>query len=168
MKNIILIGMMGCGKTTVSKVLGKKLHRTVVDVDKYIEEKYKQTIPELFENGENYFRDLETRCIEEISSRSDLVISTGGGVVLKSINIELLKKNGIIIYIDRPIELIYKDIDITNRPLLKDGPEALYEIYNKRNSLYISAAHYHLISDGSINQITKRIINVINSESEVV
>ena len=102
MKNIVLIGIMGCGKTTIAKLLADKLQRPVIDTDEYIVEKYQQTIQEMFEVSEEYFRNKETEACKDIARLDGHIVSTGGGVVLNSLNIDYLKQNGIIIYIDRP------------------------------------------------------------------
>ena len=101
MKNIVLIGIMGCGKTTISKLLAEKLHRPVIDIDEYIVEKYNQSINEMFAISEDYFRQNETACCKDLADIQDHIISTGGGVILKKENIDYLKKNGIVFYIDR-------------------------------------------------------------------
>ncbi|MFQ8769465.1 MAG: shikimate kinase [Thomasclavelia ramosa] len=112
MKNIVLIGIMGCGKTTLSRMLGEKLNRPVIDIDEYIVEKYHQTIPEMFEVSETYFRNNETAGCKDVSDLNGHIISTGGGVVLRPENIKYLKQNGIIIYIDRPIDNILTDVKL--------------------------------------------------------
>lgn len=161
MKNIVLIGIMGCGKTTISKMLGEKLNRPVIDIDEYIEEKYQQTIPEMFEVSETYFRDNETAGCKDAASLSGYIISTGGGVILKSINIEYLKQNGIIIYIDRPIDNILTDVQVASRPLLKEGPQKLYDLDKQRHRLYLEACDHHIINDDTLENITDKIIEIV-------
>ena len=121
--SFILYGNPGCGKTTISKLLSERLNRPMIDLDEYLVNKYKMTIPEMFDISENYFRERETECCQDASLLDGYIISTGGGVVKKEENIEYLKKNGIIIYIDRPIINILEDVDTASRPLLKDGPD---------------------------------------------
>lgn len=161
MKNIILIGMMGCGKTTISKKLGKKLNRPVVDIDQYIVDKYQMTISEMFEISEDYFREREHICCEDISLYDGYIVSTGGGVIKNPSNIEVLKKNGIVIYLDRPIPLILETIDTSTRPLLKDGATKLYELYDERHQSYLNACDIHMINDCSLDEIVNKIIEVI-------
>ncbi len=163
MKNIVLIGMMGCGKTTVARILSRILRKTVIDMDDYLEEKYQQSIPEIFLKGESYFRDLESICISEVSKRENIIISTGGGVVLRNENIKELKQNGIIIYIDRPIEDIVSDVDIASRPLLKEGSKKAIELFNKRNPLYLEACDYHVISNGTIDDVVNKVLKLLNT-----
>lgn len=163
MKNIVLIGIMGCGKTTISKMLGEKLKRPVVDIDAYIVEKNGQTIPEMFAISETYFRDKETAGCKDVAALNGAIISTGGGVVLKTENIAYLKQNGVIIYIDRPIDNILSDVQADTRPLLKDGPQRLYELDQQRRQLYLDACDYHVINDDTLETITNKIIDLVNS-----
>lgn len=163
MKNIVLIGIMGCGKTTVAEILGSQLNRPFMDLDAQIEKVY-GPIPQLFEQGENCFREAESRIIEEISSLSGYVISTGGGVVLIENNIMALKRNGIIFFIDRPIEKIIESVDCSTRPLLKNGPEALYAIYKKRYSLYVSYCDYHIKSTNDLSDTVGSIQKILMNQ----
>ena len=110
MENIVLIGMMGCGKTTISNLLSKELSRPLIDIDEYLVDKYDMTIPEMFDISEDYFRERETICCQEVGLLENYIISTGGGVIKNPKNIEALQRNGIIIYIDRPVELILSDV----------------------------------------------------------
>ena len=124
-KNIILIGMPGCGKTTIGSILAKQLKIEFIDMDEYIQNTTSKTVGELFETGEEHFRDIETKACIELAKKKNILISTGGGVVKRSENIGILKKDSIIIFIDRPVEKILKDVDVSKRPLLKDGKEKI-------------------------------------------
>ena len=119
-QNLILVGFMGSGKSTVGRELAKVLDMNFVDTDHYIENKENMMIKEIFAlNGEKYFREIEAKYIKEISKMNNTVISTGGGVVASDINIMLLKKNGFVIYLDCTVECIYKRVSRRNtRPLL--------------------------------------------------
>jgi len=160
-KNIVLIGMPGCGKTTIGKVLSRKLKMEFFDVDKYIEKKTSKTIPEIFENGEAYFRDIEEACVKEVSEGYNKIISTGGGVVLRENNILNLKRNGIIIFINRPLERIIGDVDTATRPLLKDGVERIKKLYETRIDLYTNYCDFNIKNDKSLSQVIDNIVNVI-------
>ena len=162
MKNIVLIGIMGCGKTTISKLLAEKLQRPVIDIDEYIVEKYNQSINEMFAISEDYFRQNETACCKDLADIQGHIISTGGGVILKKENIDYLKKNGIVFYIDRPIDNIIEDVHVASRPLLQEGPQKLYDLDKQRHQLYLDACDYHLISDSSLENIVNNIISIIN------
>lgn len=135
-KNIVLIGMPGCGKTTIGKLLSSKLDKKFIDLDDYVENKNGSSILEIFKKGEEHFRKLESEAVEEVSLESDVVVSTGGGVIKNKRNIENLKKNGIIIFIDRPLENIISDVDVSGRPLLKKGINEIKKIYDERYSFY--------------------------------
>lgn len=160
MKNIVLIGMMGAGKTTIGKHLSHVLHKEYIDMDEYIERKYNMSISDMFKISEEYFREKETLVCKELSKCKDIIICTGGGVIKNHNNIEYLKNNGIIIFIDRPIESIYKDIDIVNRPLLKDNKDYLYELYNQRYNIYKESCDYHIVNDQTIDKVINKIIKI--------
>jgi len=160
MKNIVLIGMMGCGKTTVSKLLAEKLVREVIDIDEYLVHKYQMSIPEMFDISEDYFRKRETICCQEIGQLENTIVSTGGGVIKNHINIKALHENGMIFYLDRPIDNIYQDVDIASRPLLKDGPEKLYELYYERHQLYLDSCDYHVMNDQTLDDVVEKIIKL--------
>lgn len=165
MKNIVLIGMMGCGKTTIAKLLSKKLERVYLDMDEYIVNKYQQSIDDMFKIGEDYFRKNETDVCLSISKLEGYIISTGGGVVLNPKNIEYLKENGIIVFIDRPVEKIAEDVDIASRPLLKDGADKLYQLHQQRYQLYLNACDIHLINDQSAQNAVDRLIELLANSS---
>lgn len=157
-RNIVLTGMMGSGKTTIGRLLSEKLEMNFIDMDEYIEKNAGSTIKDIFKKGEEYFRALESEAASEISKLSSSVISTGGGVIKKSSNIELLKKNGIIFFIDRPIENIAADIEISSRPLLSRSKEKLYKIYNERYILYKNYCDVIIKNDKDIQSAAEKII----------
>ncbi len=143
MKHIVLIGMMGCGKSTCAALLGKRLGRTVVDTDTMIEEQTGRSIPELFAaEGEAYFRDLETQLCRQLAEQQNLIVATGGGLPLREENRELLKKNGIVFWLKRDPEEIYQTGSMEHRPLAQQGPEAFVERFRQRAPLYELAADY--------------------------
>ena len=152
-KSITLIGLPGCGKTTVGNLLSDKLKYEFVDMDFYIENKQQKSIIELFRNGEDYFRNIET----------ETIISSGGGVIKKSINIEYLKKNSIVVFIDRPVENILGDIQVEKRPLLANGKEVLYKLYDERYDLYKKYCDYRVENTGSLDEIVDKIAKLRNS-----
>lgn len=152
-RNIVLIGMPGCGKTTIGKILSKELSLKLYDMDKYIEEISNTTIPELFKIGEKHFRDIESQACKELSEHENIIISTGGGVVKRSDNIKNLRNNSLIIFIDRPVEKIIEDVNTSKRPLLKDGKEKLFELYNERYKLYKNAADIIILNDDTLESV---------------
>ncbi len=116
MKNIVLIGMMGSGKTTCGRLLAQRLDRAFVDCDELIEQFTGRTIPEIFEtDGEDAFRGLESQVIREVSAQRDLVVATGGGAVLRQANVAALRKNGVTVFLDRPVEDILAGVSMAGR-----------------------------------------------------
>ena len=165
-KNIILlIGMPGCGKTTIGKEVSKKLGYKFCDMDNYIEDISKSTIKELFKISEDHFRDYETKACKELSAINDpIIISSGGGVVKRKKNIDYFKEKGIIIFIDRPIENIIKDVDTASRPLLNDGRSKLYNLYSERYNLYKDFCNYKITNDEGIEKVINNIIEIIKRQ----
>ena len=160
-KNILLIGMMGCGKTTLGKILAKKLSYDFIDMDSYIEEISNDTISNLFKLSEDNFRNWETESCRRLSKLKGTVISAGGGIIKKDINMKLFDENSIIVFIDRPIENILEDIDVSKRPLLSDGKEVLYKLKEERYDLYNKYCDYRIVNDGSIEEALYGIVEVI-------
>ena len=157
-KNIVLIGMPGCGKTTLGKILNKELSMEFYDMDNYIERKTDKKISELFEKGENYFRDIESLACEELSKNKNVIISTGGGVIKRKENIDFLKENGIVIFIDRSVDDIIGDVDISKRPLLKEGKEKVLKLYEERYLLYKNYADEIVVNNKNIEDTKNKII----------
>lgn len=161
-KSLVLIGMPGCGKTTVGKMAASRLSIGFIDLDKYIEEKTGLTIPQLFQIGEDYFRDRESEAARDMSLIPSSIISTGGGIVKRRENVENLKKNGIIVFIDRKIEDIMKDMNAEGRPLLKNNPNAIYDIYRERYSLYKACSDYTIENSTSIEDLADKVVHLYN------
>ena len=160
--NIVLIGMPGVGKTTIGKQLAKEFKKTFVDMDELIVNKENRTINEIFANdGETYFRKVEHDLCEELSTQNNLVISTGGGVILNEENVSYLCKNGLVIFLDRDI----KDFVITNdRPLTK-SKEELEKLYEQRHPLYVSSCDIKVTTnklEEDIEKIKELIYETIN------
>lgn len=145
---IILIGMPGCGKTTIGRILAKELKYNFYDMDEYIEKNEGIQIKDIFKKSEDDFRKLETKACLELTKKNRCVISTGGGVIKKDININILKEHGIIVFINRPIEKILNDIDISKRPLLKSGKDKLYSLYKERFEKYKNCSNIEVINEG--------------------
>ncbi len=143
-KNIILCGFMGSGKSTVGGLLSKKTGMPFVDLDSYIEKKENKTVSQIFaDNGEEYFRRLEREASKELSDRNGIVIATGGGTLTYQVNVDVFKKNGKIILLDLPVEVIAERLkNDDTRPLLNcpDKYKTMKELYDKRLPVYRSAA----------------------------
>lgn len=159
--NIILVGMPGCGKTTIGKMLAEKLDYDFCDLDEYIVKRENMSIDEMFEKGENYFRDIESSGVLDASKFTDTVISTGGGVVKRKENIDNLQQSGYIIFIDRPIENIIADVDTESRPLLKEGKERLYSLLEERYEKYQECCNIDVINDGDIDKLIEKIVGML-------
>ncbi len=163
-KNILLIGMMGCGKTTLGRILAERLSYDFIDMDDYIEEIANDSISNLFKVSEENFRNWETESCRRLSKINKSVISAGGGVIKKNINMKLFNDNSIIIFIDRPIENIFEDIDVSKRPLLSKGKEVLYKLKEERYDLYKNYCHYRVVNDGSLEEAIDSIMKIINEK----
>lgn len=157
--NLILIGMPGSGKSTVGKALSKDLNREFIDTDSEIERSSGQSISDLFQKGEEHFRTIESTICKQVAQRAQSIISTGGGVVLKAENIQYLSKSGWIIFLDRPVEKIIEDIELSKRPLLAEGEEKIYHLYHERKDYYLKSADLIVRNDSSIDQVIKKILN---------
>lgn len=162
MKNIVLIGMPGSGKTTIGKLLAKELGMSFIDMDDYIQKTEQKSIKELFAQGESFFRDAETRCSEKLSKLNSYVIAAGGGIVVRKENLDYLKKSSIIVFINRKVEAIISDIDCETRPLLEEGAERLYKLYNDRIKLYKSYCHIEIPNNESASAAVLEIIKKIH------
>ena len=165
MKNIVLIGMPASGKTTISELLAEKLEMEKYDSDVYLEEMEGRQIKDIFsEFGEEYFRDLEEKYTNELSEKNSIIISTGGGVIKRKKNIENLKKNGIVIFLDRDPSEIAKE-DHTLRPLLQDTAN-IEKLYGERYHLYKGYADYIVKNNSSLDQVIETIIKIIKEVEE--
>ena len=160
MKNIVLIGMPASGKSTIGKLLAQKINYEYYDADKYLERKEKRKISNIFaENGESYFRDLETKYLKKLSYKNKLIISTGGGAVKRDENMEALKKKGIIVFLSRKVEDIAKETH-ENRPLLKDISN-IEKLYSERIALYKKYADITIENNDTLFNVTDRLYRTL-------
>lgn len=161
-KNIVLIGITGCGKSTIGKFLAEKLQLPFYDVDTYIEEKQAKSIKDIFIQGEDYFRKIESKALEEIiNNKGSKVISTGGGVVKIAKNMELFQGDSIVIFLNRDIEEIVGDIDVSNRPLLSVDVSKIYELYEQRLPLYRKYCNFEIENKESIKETIDKILYIL-------
>ena len=138
-KNIVLVGFMGTGKTSVGKILSKKLNLPLVDMDSLIETKEGKSINSIFaDDGEAHFRALERQMTQKLANQSGQIISTGGGIVLNQKNINDYKKNGLVICLTASPEIILKRLkNDQSRPLLaNDKEQSILQLLETRKSLY--------------------------------
>lgn len=153
MENIVLIGMPGCGKSTIGKLIAQKLGKRFVDADTFIEEQAGMSIPEIFEtSGEEGFRNWETKILSQLGKESGLVIATGGGCVTRPENYSLLYQNGRIIWIKRDISTL----PIDGRPLSKTNK--LEEMYAVRKPKYESFSDTQVDNNGAVVDTVKQIL----------
>lgn len=153
MENIILVGMPGCGKSSVGKLLAERLGKSFADADAEIEGKAQMQIPEIFaKHGEDGFRRLETEVLSDLGQQSGLVIATGGGCVTRSENYPLLHQNGRIYWLQRDISSLPTD----GRPLSQTG--RLEEMYRIRKPLYEQFADFIITNDGDIVDTVETIL----------
>lgn len=148
-KPVYLCGFMGCGKSTVGKLLAKKLGRDFIDLDSFIEENEGMSIPEIFEQkGEDYFRRKETLALSQLPP-SVGVVATGGGALLKPENAEIARAHGTVVFIDAPFKLCYERIkNDPHRPIAANSTkDELLERFNMRRPLYL--AHSDITADGT-------------------
>lgn len=164
MNNIILIGFMGCGKTSVGKRLSKKISFCFKDTDQLIEEKAGKTISEIFaDEGEKAFRNMETECLKNLIAckESGMVLSVGGGLPMREENRGLLRKLGNVIYLKASGETVYNRVKHdTKRPLLQgNNPRGrILDLMAARKGFYEDAAEYTVSVDNkTFTQIIEEI-----------
>ncbi len=154
-QNIVLIGMPSSGKTTIGEKLSEILNRKVVDTDELIVQKENMEITEIFSKyGEEYFRNCEKEVIADISSKSGLIISTGGGCILNEENIRNLKMNGRVYFIDRSLENLTAT---KSRPLSSDV-EALKKRYEERYDIYMKSCDKRIENNASLEDAIEKIM----------
>lgn len=159
-KNIVLIGMPGCGKTTIGKAVAKETNKNFIDTDDEIVRKTGMSIPDIFANlSEKKFREIESEVIKEVAALQSAVIATGGGAVLKPENISLLKENGLIVFIDRPLD----DLVTTDDRPLSSNRELLEKRYKERYGIYKSSAQAEIKAvkdlNANINAVKEVFLN---------
>ena len=155
MENIILIGMPGCGKSTIGRLLAEKTGKYFVDADTEIENMAQKTIPRMFaEDGEAVFRDYETKVLDALGKRSGLVIATGGGCVTKMRNYPLLHQNGTIFWLQRELD----QLPTEGRPLSTD----LAAMYRTRAPLYAQFADHIIDNNGALDDAITAILEVFS------
>ncbi len=153
-QTIVLIGMPGCGKSTVGKQLAKGLDVEFIDTDKTIEEINGKTIPQIFaDSGEAVFRDIESKVIKELSKKQGVVIATGGGAVLRKENIASLSQNGRLYFLDRSLSSL---IATDDRPLSSNRQD-LEKRYAERYDIYCSCCDKHIKASDSISENVQMI-----------
>lgn len=137
---LILVGLPGSGKSTVGKLVARQLNLPFVDADRFLEQQIGRRIPEIFaSDGEEAFRALESRILRQLCAGEDMVLSTGGGAVLRQENRELLRRSGLVIFLDRSPWAIRRTLKTSNRPVITDE-EAIFRLSRQRRGLYRACA----------------------------
>lgn len=161
-RNIVLIGMPGCGKTTIGKAVSKETQKKFIDTDDEIVRKTGMSIPEIFERyGEKKFREIEAEVIKEVAALQSAVIATGGGAVLNPLNVSLLKENGITVFIDRPID----DLVTTDDRPLSSNRELLIKRYKERYAIYKASAKVEIKAVNDLNTNIKAVKEAFLNEN---
>jgi shikimate kinase len=165
--NIVILGFMATGKTSVAKELSNRLGMKYISTDELIEKEEKRTIPQIFkEYGEPYFRKLERKVVKQISKIDNLVIDTGGGVVLNEDNIKDLRKNGILFCLKANPEIILRRTQKDSyRPLLRtnDKLSRIEELLQERQPYYNKIENSIDTSNMTIQRVVEKIIRILKS-----
>ncbi|MBD5131965.1 MAG: shikimate kinase [Clostridiales bacterium] len=153
-QNIVLVGMSGCGKTTIGKLLAERLNKTFVDTDEELIKIFRKPIPEVFrEDGEEAFRAAEKQVVEALSKRNASVIATGGGAPLSEVSRERLKQNAVTVYLTRNVN----SLDRTGRPLAV-SEQRVKEMLVMRDPIYRKAADFAVSNDGTPQEAVEKIL----------
>lgn len=154
-RNIVLIGMPSCGKTSVANALAKVLGKPVFDTDQRVFKNEGKTPSEIIlSQGETAFREKESVAVSQVAKESGVIIATGGGAILKCENVKALKRNGVLIYLERALEKLVDD----DRPLSKNG--AISRLFEQRKPIYESVCDKKVSNDGDIGDTVKEILSL--------
>lgn len=158
--NVVFVGMPGCGKTSIGKAYSSLVGRSFLDTDVFVEQSG-MPIPQIFEKyGEEVFRDKETAAISMLCAMSEKVIATGGGAVKREKNIELMKQNGVVVYLKRELSKLSTD----GRPLSQGGEERIKQLYEERHRLYENAADVVIETHEDVDECADRLYNMIKEQ----
>lgn len=167
MKNIVLIGFMATGKTSVGRGLSKRLKREFFEIDETIEKKEGTSIKKIFETkGEGYFRKLEKEIVKEASKKDGIIISAGGGAVIDEENFKNLKENGILICLEASADVILERTkDLKTRPLLNTpNPKKKIEELLKKRAPYYKKADFCIDTDSlTVEQVVDKIVEFVSA-----
>ena len=155
--NVVLVGMPGCGKSTVGRLLAQRLGKPFADTDAAVEQTAGRRIPDLIaDEGETAFRDHEARAVEDAGRQLGQVIATGGGAILRERNRSALRQNGVVIFLERPLDRLAT----AGRPLSKGGA-ALQTLYEERLPLYRAVADFTVAVDDDPEATCERVLEVL-------
>lgn len=169
--NIVLIGFMGAGKSTISEYLSTMFAMKTVEMDQIIAEREQMSIPDIFETyGEEYFRNLETELLVEMQSEQGIIISCGGGVALRDCNVAEMKKNGRVVFLTASPEVIYDRVkDTDDRPVLRGrkNVRGISELMEQRREKYEAAADIVVNTDNkTVLQICEELVQRLTEMDE--
>lgn len=166
LRNIVLFGFMGTGKSSTGRVIAGRLGRELIEMDAIIEAREGKTINHIFvSEGEPYFRALERDLVQELAARSSLVVSTGGGVVLNPANIEDFRRSGVLFSLMATPETVYERTRReTHRPLLAtaDPMKRIVELMDQRRSFYEKADHIIHTDGKTVEQVAEEILKIFS------
>ena len=170
--NIVLIGFMGAGKTTVSDYLSTMFDMDIIEMDQEITDREEMSIPDIFATyGEEYFRDLETSLLVELQDRKNVIISCGGGTALRENNVAEMKKNGRVVLLTASPETIYERVkDSDDRPVLKGrkNVDGIAELMEQRREKYEAAADIVVQTDHkTVLQVCEELVQRLSGKKEV-
>ncbi len=162
MPNLYLIGMPGSGKSTLAPLAAGELGLVPMDLDACIEQQENATINQIFQQkGEAAFRTLERKILQEYAVRHGFLIATGGGIILDPANVLLMQKSGLVVYLNRSLDLLIQEVKPTKRPLLQgDTEKRLRQLYAQRQKLYETASHVTLVHDGDTGLAAQKLIDL--------
>lgn len=165
-RHIFLIGFMGVGKTSTSRELSRKLGAEEIDTDAMIVEREKRSIPEIFEqSGEDYFRQAETGTLDMLSGKKPCIVACGGGMAMRGVNVEKMKRIGTVVFLTATPETIYRHVkDSTHRPLLNGNMNIPYirKLMEEREPKYKAAADVEIQTDGCTPaEVADKIIQIV-------
>jgi len=165
--NVAIIGFMGAGKTTVARALAKRLKREYIELDTMIERKAGKSIKDIFsQDGEIVFREYEIEVTKDISDSRDMVIACGGGIILNQINIDRLRKESVIVYLDVSTRVLLNRVEDTEttRPLLNNGDKQL----RIRKLLAFRKPLYERVADITINTTRLDVDSVVDELANIL
>lgn len=162
--NVILIGMMGCGKSTVGRILSERLGLELIDIDQEIEKRERRSIPDIFAaEGEAYFRNCELETVLALGGRENLVVACGGGLPMREDCIRPLKESGLVFFLRRDPGETYDSIPTEGRPLAQDGRDAFIGRFRQRDPVYRRWAD-HMIEARSAGEAVDMIFEIYRKE----
>ena len=162
MKHIVLIGMMGCGKTTIGALLSKKLSRPLLDTDRQIEKEQGCTVAQIFsQEGEDRFRALELELCQRLGQRKGLIVACGGGLPMQPGCMQALKQNGTVVWLRRDPGETYDGLDTSGRPLAQQGREDFLARFAQREPVYRRWADAVITDFSSPKRTVEKVLEVL-------